>query len=165
MKKNVNRLLHFGGNSLYICKKNQIMSFTDLFESGERSRNIGHFASIANIASIDGEINAEEEKMLKRFARKLDINEQDYVAILKNPDKYPINPPNDAEGRLERIHDLFEMIFADNEIDDHERFLIERYAIGLGYTAEIAQDLIKRSVAIYSGGLSLEDYRYLLNRK
>ncbi|WP_410006531.1 TerB family tellurite resistance protein [Aequorivita nionensis] len=141
------------------------MSFTDLFESGEHSRNLGHFASIANIASVNGAINAEEEKLLKRFARKLDIEESEYADVLKNPGKYPINPPNDSERRLERIHDLFEMIFADHEIDDHERFLIEKYAIGLGYTAEIAQDLIKRSIAIYSGGLSLEDYRYLLNRK
>ncbi|MBG44382.1 MAG: hypothetical protein CL530_10490 [Aequorivita sp.] len=141
------------------------MSFTDLFESGEHSRNLGHFASIANMASIDGELNPEEEKLLKRFARKLDIEQEEYEAVLKNPSKYPINPPNDSERRLERIHDLFEMIFADHEIDDHERFLIEKYAIGLGYSAEIAQDLIKRSIAIYSGGLSLEDYRYLLNRK
>ncbi|AFL80654.1 hypothetical protein Aeqsu_1158 [Aequorivita sublithincola DSM 14238] len=141
------------------------MSFTDLFESGEHSRNIGHFASIANIASVKGVINPEEEKMLKRFARKLDIEETEYAEILKNPGKYPINPPNDAERRLERIHDLFEMVFADHEIDDHERFLIEKYAIGLGYDATTAQHLIKRSIEIYSGGLDLEDYRYLLNKK
>ncbi|MCG2417428.1 TerB family tellurite resistance protein [Aequorivita sp. F47161] len=141
------------------------MSFTDLFESGEHSRNLGHFASIANIASINGEINSEEEKLLKRFARKLDIEESEYAEVLKNPGKYPINPPNDAERRLERIHDLFEMVFADNEIDDHERFLIERYAIGLGYSAETAQHLINRSIEIYSGGLDFEDYRYLLNKK
>lgn len=141
------------------------MSFTDLFESGEHSRNLGHFASIANMAAVDGEIGPEEEKMLKRFARKLDIEEAEYTAVLKNPSKYPINPPNDSERRLERIHDLFEMIFADHEIDDHERFLIEKYAIGLGYTVETAQHLIKRSIEIYDGGLDLEDYRYLLNKK
>ena len=141
------------------------MSFTDLFETGEHSRNLGHFASIANIASVKGSINAEEEKMLKRFAHKLDIEESEYAEVLKNPGKYPINPPNDAESRLERIHDLFEMIFADNEIDDHERFLIEKYAIGLGYDVATAQHLIKRSIEIYSGGLDLEDYRYLLNKK
>ncbi len=141
------------------------MSFTDLFGSGEQSRNLGHFASIANMASINGEINAEEEKLLKRFAHKLDIEEDVYAEVLKNPGKYPINPPNDAERRLERIHDLFEMIFADNEIDDHERFLIEKYAIGLGYDVKTAQHLIKRSIEIYSGGLDLEDYRYLLNKK
>jgi len=141
------------------------MSFTDLFESGEHSRNLGHFASIANMASTDGEINAEEEKMLRRFARKLDIDESEYEEVLKNPEKYPINPPNTSDRRLERMHDLFEMIFADHAIDDHERFLIEKYAIGLGYSAELAQKLIKRSIDIYQGGLDLEDYRYLLNRE
>ncbi|QIE59768.1 TerB family tellurite resistance protein [Rasiella rasia] len=141
------------------------MSFTDLFESGEHKRNLGHFASIANMAAVDGELNAEEEKMLRRFARKLDIDESEYEVVLKNPSKYPINPPNDADRRLERMHDLFEMIFADHEIDDHERTLIERYAIGLGYTEELAQKLIKRSIEIYDGGLDMEDYRYLLNKK
>ncbi|HLW31509.1 MAG TPA: hypothetical protein VKX40_04550 [Aequorivita sp.] len=141
------------------------MSFTDLFESGEHSRNLGHFASIANMATVNGRFSTEEEKLLKRFAQKLDINEAEYERILKNPTNYPINPPNSAERRLERIHDLFQMIFADNEIDDHERFLIEKYAIGLGYDAETAQHLIKRSIQIYSGGLDFEDYRYLLNKK
>ncbi len=141
------------------------MSFTDLFESGEHSRNLSHFASIANIASIDGEINEEEERLLKRFAQKLGVDESEYKAVLKDPKKYPINPPNSADKRLERMHDLFEMIFADHEIDDHERFLIERYAIGLGYTAELAKTLIERSIDIYEGGLDLEDYRYLLNKR
>ncbi|HBR54432.1 MAG TPA: TerB family tellurite resistance protein [Flavobacteriaceae bacterium] len=141
------------------------MSFTDLFESGEHKRNLGHFASIANMAAINGALNDEEEKLLRRFAKKLDIDESEYEAVLKNPGKYPINPPNDADRRLERMHDLFKMIFADHEIDDHERFLIEKYAIGLGYTAELAQKLIKRSIEIYSGGLDMEDYRYLLNKK
>ncbi|MAM30657.1 MAG: hypothetical protein CMC13_16715 [Flavobacteriaceae bacterium] len=141
------------------------MSFTDLFESGAHKRNLGHFASIANMAAINGALNDEEEKLLRRFAKKLDIDESEYEAVLKNPGKYPINPPNDADRRLERMHDLFKMIFADHEIDDHERFLIEKYAIGLGYTAELAQKLIKRSIEIYSGGLDMEDYRYLLNKK
>lgn len=141
------------------------MSFTDLFESGEHSRNLGHFASIANMATVNGKLGMEEEKMLKRFAEKLDINEGEYEKILKNPNSYPINPPNSAERRLERMHDLFQIIFADNAIDDHERFLIEKYAIGLGYTVEQARELIQKSIRIYTGGLSFEDYRYLLNRK
>lgn len=141
------------------------MAFTDLFESGEHSRNLGHFASIANMALVNGELSPEEEKMLKRFANKLDIDESEYERILKDPSKYPINPPNSAERRLERIHDLFQMVFADHEIDDHERFLIEKYAIGLGYDVKTAQHLIKRSIQIYSGGLDFEDYRYLLNKK
>lgn len=141
------------------------MSFTDLFESGAHSRNLGHFASIASIASVDGELSIEEEKMLQRFATKLDIGEAEFKEVLKNPTKYPINPPNSAEKRLERMHDFFDMIFADHDIDDEEHHILEKYAIGLGYTEEIANDLIARSIQIYRGGLSMEDYRYLLNRK
>ena len=141
------------------------MAFTDLFESGEHSRNLGHFASIANMATVNGKLGVEEEKLLKQFAIKLDIDEAEYEKILKNPTIYPINPPNSAERRLERMHDLFKIIFADNAIDDHERFLIEKYAIGLGYTVEQARELIRKSIHIYMGGLSFEDYRYLLNRK
>ena len=141
------------------------MSFTDLFENGAHSRNLGHFASIASIAAVDGELSIEEEQMLQRFATKLDIGESEYKEVLKNPTKYPINPPNNADKRLERMHDLFDMIFADHDIDDEEHHLLERYAIGLGYTQKIATELITRSIEIYRGGLNMEDYRYLLNRK
>jgi len=141
------------------------MSFTDLFESGEHSRNLGHFASIASIAFIDGSLNPEEEELLGRFARKLNITDNEYDEVIKNPAKYPINPPNSSEKRLERMHDLFDMIFADHDIDEEEHALIERYAIGLGYTEVLAQKLIKRSIEIYQGGLDIDDYRYLLNRK
>ena len=141
------------------------MSFTDLFESGEHSRNLGHFASIANMATINGKLGSEEERLLKQFAVKLDISEDEYEKILKDPTSYPINPPNSAERRLERMHDLFKIIFADHIIDDHEKFLLEKYAIGLGYSVDQSRELIQKSIRIYSGGLSFDDYRYLLNRK
>lgn len=141
------------------------MSFTDLFERGEHSRNLGHFASIVKMATVNGELNEEELAQLKHFASKLDIDENEYDDILKNPSKYPINPPIDAKKRLERMHDLFEMIYLDHAIDDGERDLIERYAIALGYPEDLAEKLIRRSIQIYENGLDLEDYRYLLNKK
>lgn len=127
--------------------------------------NLGHFASIVSMAAVDGKLNLDEEKMLKRFARKLDIEESEYHDVLKNPRKYPITPPLSADKRLERMHDLFEIIFADQVIDQDEQDLLEKYAIALGYTEKLAAKLIKRSIDIYSGGLDFDDYRYLLNRK
>lgn len=141
------------------------MSFTDLFESGEHNRNLSHFASIASLAFVSGGIKSEEEELLQRFARKLNVSDAEYADVLKNPNKYPISPPNSADKRLERMLDLFKMIFADNVIDAEEEALLKRYAIGLGYTQDLADKLIKRSIQIFSGGLDLEDYRYLLNKK
>ena len=141
------------------------MSFTSLFESGERSRNTSHFASILRMALVDGELQDSEKKLLSRFARKLDISDEQFKDIMRHPSNYPLNPPNNADERLERMLDLFKMIFADYEIDEDEYRLVERYAIALGYTEELAKKLIRRSIEIFQGGLDLDDYRYLLNRK
>lgn len=141
------------------------MSFSGLYNSGKHSRNLGHFSSIVQMATAKGNLSLEEEKLLIRFAKKLNVSESEYEKILKNPSDYPLIPPNSAERRLERMHDLFQIIFADNVIDDFERALIEKYAIGLGYSTEQAQKIIKRSIEIYSGGLSFDDYRYLVNKE
>ncbi|WP_034919867.1 TerB family tellurite resistance protein [Gillisia sp. CAL575] len=141
------------------------MSFVDLFDSGEHLRNLGHFAAIVNLAAIDGEINALEEVQLQRFARKLDIDESEYSKVLQNPSSFPIQPPNTVERRLERLHDLFTIIFSDHDIDAEEAELIKKYAIGLGFSEESSKAIIKRSLEIYGGRLSFDDYRYLLNKE
>lgn len=149
----------------YICSTKILkMSFSDLFDSGEHLRNINHFASIVNLASVDGKINEKERVLLERFARKLDISEQEYKMVIKRPAEFPINSYNSAEKRLERLHDLFKIIFADNEIDNEEETLITRYAIGLGFSSENAEKIIKRSIQIFSGQLNFEDYQYLLDK-
>ena len=141
------------------------MSFSDLFGTGEHLRNLGHFAAIVNLAAIDGEINEREAAQLERFARKLDINEDEYTKVIQNPTAFPIQPANSYEKRLERLHDLFTIIYSDHEIDEEEADLLRRYAIGLGFSGEMSKEIIARSIKIFSGQLNYEDYKYLLERK
>lgn len=141
------------------------MSFSDLFGSGEHLRNLGHFASIVNLAAVDGDINVHEEEQLRRFARKLDIDEEEYTLVLKNPKSFPINAHNNVQERLERLHDLFKIVFSDHEIDEEEIDLLKKYAIGLGFSSEVSEGIIKRSVQIFSGKISFEDYLYLLRKE
>jgi|SRR5690606_34191630 len=141
------------------------MSISDLFGSGEHQRNLGHFAAIVNIAAVDGEINSGEEKLLRRFASKLDITEDEYLRVIENPKGYPIYPPNSYERRLSTLHDLFLMIYADHEMDEEEALLIKKYATGLGFSSEVANRIINRSIQIFSGNLDFEDYKYLIDKK
>lgn len=141
------------------------MSISDLFGSGEHQRNLGHFAAIVHIAAVDGAITPDEEKLLKRFASKLDINENDYAKVIENPTAYPIYPPNSYERRLSTLHDLLIMIYADHEMDQDEALLLKKYATGLGFSPELANKIINRSVQIFSGNLDFEDYKYLIDRK
>ncbi|MGC1515737.1 MAG: TerB family tellurite resistance protein [Maribacter sp.] len=138
------------------------MSFADLYTSGEHRRNLAHFAALATLASIDGEISTEERKMLDRFASKLDITKSEYEEVFKKENKYPIDPINDSEKRLERLYDLLRIIYSDHEIDAEEMIMLKRYAIGMGFTGDKADKIIERSVAIFGGKIDFEDYLYLL---
>ena len=141
------------------------MSFSDLFGHGEHLRNLSHFASIVNLAAVDGDITPKEEAQLKRFAQKLDISEEEYSKVLENPTSFPLSGYNSSEKRLERLHDLFKIIFSDHQIDEEEAVLVKRYAIGLGFSSAAADGIIKRSIQIFSGQIDFDDYLYLLNKQ
>lgn len=138
------------------------MSFTDLYGNSEHRRNLAHFAAMATLAASDGKIDEQEKELLDRFASKLNISAEEYKEVMKPTNKYPIEPPINSEKRLERLYDLFTIIFVDHVIDDEEMVLLKKYAIGLGFSTESADKIIKRSVEIFSGKINFEEYNYLL---
>ena len=140
------------------------MPILDLYNHSEKRRNLAHFAAIATLAAVDGEVNPQEMRLLQSFANKLDISEAEFKEVMKKSNKYPIDPQNSSEKRLERLFDLFKIIFADNEFDHDEMVLLKKYAIGLGYTSEKADKIIEKSIAIFRGRIDFEDYLYLLKK-
>lgn len=140
------------------------MSFKDSYESSDHRNNRAHFSAIVHIALSDGEINEKEKTALLRIAAKLGISDEEYDSILKDPSSFSINPCATREERLQHIYDLFKIIYADHYIDAQEELLIRKYAIGLGFASEMAKTLVKDSIQIFGGGLSFEDYQYLLDR-
>lgn len=138
------------------------MPILDLYYHSEQKKNLAHFAAMAKLAAVDGEVNPNEKAVLDKLANKLNISEQEYKEVMKKPNRYPIEPQNDAEKRLERLYDLFRMIFADHDVDDEEMVLLKKYAIGIGFPVEKVDKLIEASVAIFTGRIPFEDYRMLL---
>ena len=57
------------------------------------------------------------------------------------------------------------MIFSDHIIDVKELVLIKKYAIGLGYNSTNANELIQNSIDIYTGGISFNEYKYLIKNR
>lgn len=147
---------------IFVLYKTRNMSFIDLYGNPEHRKNVAHFAALATLAASDGQIGEEEKAMLDSFARKLEISEKEYKEVMKPENKFPIEPPADSEKRLERLYDLFKIIFADHIIDDEEMILLKKYAIGLGFSGDNANKVIERSVAIFSGKIDFDDYLYLL---
>lgn len=140
------------------------MSVKDLYSSDSQNNNLAHFASIATLAAVDGEIGEAEMKQLERFAHILQITDEQFKEVVKKENKYPIKHEVSYERRLQRFFDLMKMIFADNEVNDDEMVLLKRYALGLGFPVEDAEKLIEKSIAIFRGRIDFEDYLYLVKR-
>ena len=140
------------------------MAIIDWYEHGEKRRELAHFATLASLSAVDGEINPKEKAILDKFAFKLNITDDEYKEVMKKENKFPIETPHSGEKRLRRLFDFFQIIFSDNEIDDLERKMVEKYAIGLGFPLKKAEEIIEKSIKIFTGKIDFEDYQYLLKK-
>jgi len=143
----------------------QTMPILDLYNHSEKRRNLAHFAAIASLAAVDGAVNPAEKEILDRFAQKLNITDAEYKEVMKKENKYPIEAPFEMKKRYERLYDFFRIIFSDHGIDAEEEDLVRKYAIGIGFSSEMADKVLKSSTEIFSGQIPFEDYLLLMERR
>ncbi|CAL2107865.1 hypothetical protein T190115A13A_50107 [Tenacibaculum sp. 190524A02b] len=156
----VNKLLTTGDYLLFILTKNKlkIMSISDLYSSGKHKQEIGHFASIVKIAKVDTIITEGEEKLLNKAAKKLNISETEYAEILKNPEKFPVNPPVSYDERIERLYRLTKMIFADAQVDKEEVGIMRKIAVALQFPTDNVEKVCDEAVHLILNDNDLEDF-------
>ncbi|CAM3827421.1 TerB family tellurite resistance protein [Flavobacterium cucumis] len=136
------------------------MSISDLFDSGFRNRNKGHFSAIVRVALSDGTITPEEKHFLDKLAIKLEISQAEYDEILENPLKYPVNPPLMHTHRLERLYDLARMVYADDVLGEKQQDLLTRFALALGFTAANVGYIVDKALRLVDMNVDLETFTY-----
>ncbi|HBD26670.1 TerB family tellurite resistance protein [Flavobacterium sp.] len=136
------------------------MSISDLFDSGFRNRNKGHFSAIVRVALSDGTITPEEKKFLDKLAIKLEISQAEYEEILENPLKYPVNPPLMHTHRLERLYDLARMVYADDVLGEKQQDLLTRFALALGFTAGNVGYIVDKALKLVDMNVDLDTFTY-----
>ncbi|MCF6278838.1 MAG: TerB family tellurite resistance protein [Flavobacteriaceae bacterium] len=140
------------------------MSISDLYSSGAHKRDLGHFANIVKLALADDIITEGEQRLLDRMARRLEISEDEYKNILKNPEKYPTNPPVDYDKRIERLYNLTKMIFVDNEVVGNEASVMRKIAIGLGFPTDNAEKVVDEAIHLTMNDNDLEGFTKAVKR-
>lgn len=140
------------------------MSISDLYSSGQHKQELGHFASIVKLAEDDGVITEGEQKLLDRSARRLNINEEEYKAILKSPEKYPVNPPVSYDDRIERLYRLAKMVLADGKVDLHEVQLMRKIAVGLHFEEDNAEKVCDEAIHLIINDNDLDDFTLAIKK-
>lgn len=124
------------------------MSISDLFDSGFKDRNKGHFSAIVRVAMENGHLSTEERLFLDKLAKQLEITPEEYAEILENPLKYPINPPHLHVQRLERLYDLSRMVYADHVLGPKQKEILTRFALALGFTPGNVNYIVDKALSL-----------------
>ncbi len=136
------------------------MSISDLFDSGFKERNKGHFASIVRVALENGHISPEERTFLDQLARRLEISQEEYSEILSNPYKYPVNPPHLHVQRLERLYDLSRMVYAEHMLGPKQKEILTRFALALGFTPGNVKYIVDKALSLLVMGVDADNFVY-----
>jgi len=136
------------------------MSISDLFDSGFKNRNKGHFASIVRVAMENGHLSEEERHFLDKLAKELEISAEEYKEILASPLQYPINPPYLHVHRLERLFDLSRMVYADHILGPKQKEILTRFALALGFTPGNVHYIVDKSLSLLVLGVDLDTFLY-----
>ena len=136
------------------------MSISDLFDSEFKSRNKGHFSAIVRVAIADGDMSAEEKEFLDKLAVRLEISPAEYVEILENPLKYPINPPYLHIHRLERLYDLSRMVYADHILGPKQKEILTKFALALGFTPGNVSFIVDKAMSLLMLNVDLDSFVY-----
>ena len=135
------------------------MSISDLYPIGLHEENLGHFATIVKLALRDNTIDEQEYNLLKSLRKRLDISKSEFESIIKDPNKYPMNPPVSYEERIERLYDLTKMLFIDRNPVIDKSSIMDRVAIGLGFPVDNANTVVKTAKAFFLQEPDLDDFK------
>jgi hypothetical protein len=136
------------------------MSISDLYDSGFKDRNKGHFSAIVRVAMENGHLTTEERAFLDKLAVQLEISPEEYTEILANPLKYPINPPYLHIHRLERLYDLARMVYADHVLGQKQKDILKKFGLALGFTPGNVNYIIDKALSLLVLNVDLDTFLF-----
>ncbi len=111
-------------------------SLSQYFETGEQSRQKGHFRNLVMLARVDGDVSIKETQLLEKVARRLSLTDEQMKEIIDHPEHYPSIPPTNREERYERFVQLIQLLVIDGNSDAKEEKLVRQLGVSLGFTPE-----------------------------
>jgi uncharacterized tellurite resistance protein B-like protein len=116
------------------------MPLTSIFSSNQRDKSEAVFASLYKLSQVDGVISADEQDVLDRMAKRLEILDARRKEIKENPEAFAIIPPIAYDERITYLYDLVKIVVSDGFVDDEEKILLNKMAVSLGFDNEEVVD-------------------------
>jgi uncharacterized tellurite resistance protein B-like protein len=118
-----------------------ITDIIDLFKLGKTSAK-SHMRNLIEIASADGSLGSEEQRLLEYAALRNNISNTELKQIQANASKVRFAIPGSEKDKFNQLYDLVHMMSVDKNLHGEELRLCEIFAIKFGYRKEVVREMI-----------------------
>jgi len=141
------------------------MGIIDAYENAEFRNRLSVLATLIKLSLADNVLDENEMKIIQRVARDyglLDPKDIDY--IIKNHEKYSLEPTYNYDERIEQLYNLAKIIYADGKIDKKELQILKRAIIALGFPPKNSDVIYETAVGLIVDDADLETFVHRIKK-
>ena len=112
------------------------------FEHQYVSYKKNHIKNLLALARVDGHMHKEEEALLFKIARGYGLKDRQVQSLIESDEQFEMNIPDNYNDRMNLLHDLVLMVYADGVVDSHEVEFCEQAIKQFGMKRELFQYLL-----------------------
>ncbi len=110
------------------------MGIIDAYENAEFRNKISVLATLIKLSFADGILDENEMKIIEKVAREYGLlDPEDLRFLIKNYEKYSLEPAYNYDERIEQLYYLTKIIYADGHIDKAELKILKNAIVALGF--------------------------------
>jgi hypothetical protein len=100
-----------------------------------------HFQNLYAIALSDSNFHEEEILLLYRIGEEQGLVKSDIDELIASSDVFQFDPPENIDEKIRFLYDYSRMILSDNQVDEAEKKLLEKYCLRFGFIEENVNDI------------------------
>lgn len=95
------------------------------------------------MVKADDKINPSEIKFIHKLAKRMDITNEDVIALFKNPQ--PSQPVYSEVDRITHFYKLILVMNVDNETHEKELIALKNFGLKMGVHSIVAEQILKKA--------------------
>jgi uncharacterized tellurite resistance protein B-like protein len=135
------------------------MGIIDAYENAEFKNKISVLATLIKLSLVDGVMDENEMKIIGKVARDYGLLDPDDLQyLLKNYDKYSLEPAYNYDERIEQLYYLTKIIYADGHIDKDELKILKNAIVALGFPPKNVDIIYETAIGKIADEADLEEF-------
>lgn len=113
------------------------------FEHQYLSFKKNHLRNLIALAKADGNLHAEEEKMLYKVGDKYGLKDRQIASLIRSNKSTQVTIPDSHDQKMDQLYDLVLMVYADGIVEDTEVTFCQDLMVQFGFKKEIVLWMIE----------------------